>query len=79
MRDPRYLLPDPTDGYQGSRGSRIFLIALTVLTTGRSLAHMFLDDGGANSIAGNLIFPPLVAIALWFAMPSMRDRAEVSA
>ena len=32
--------------------SLIFLIALTTITTLRSLAHIFLPDGGANSIAG---------------------------
>ena len=32
--------------------SLIFLIALTTVTTLRSLAHIFLPDGGANSIAG---------------------------
>ena len=32
--------------------SLIFLIALTTVTTLRSLAHIFMPDGGANSIAG---------------------------
>ncbi|MEN9956821.1 MAG: hypothetical protein RIR46_429 [Actinomycetota bacterium] len=32
--------------------SLIFLIVLTAITTLRSLAHIFLPDGGANSIAG---------------------------
>ena len=32
--------------------SLIFLIVLTSVTTLRSLAHIFLPDGGANSIAG---------------------------
>ena len=32
--------------------SLIFLIVLTTITTLRSLAHIFLLDGGANSIAG---------------------------
>jgi hypothetical protein len=39
-------------GYQGTRFSLIFLVVLTTVTTLRSLAHMFLPDGGANSIAG---------------------------
>jgi hypothetical protein len=39
-------------GYQGSRFSIIFLVLLTSITTLRSLAHVFLPDGGANSIAG---------------------------
>lgn len=38
--------------YQGSRGSLVFFIALTALSTLRSLAHIFLPDGGAESIAG---------------------------
>ena len=32
--------------------SLIFLIVLTTITSLRSLAHIFLPDGGANSIAG---------------------------
>ncbi len=52
MRDLRFLLADPDDGYQGTKGSFWFLVAMTVVSTGRSLAHMFLEDGGANSIAG---------------------------
>jgi hypothetical protein len=39
-------------GYQGSRLSLIFLVLLTSITSLRSLAHVFLPDGGANSIAG---------------------------
>ena len=39
-------------GYQGTKFSLVFLIALTSVTTLRSLAHIFLPDGGANSIAG---------------------------
>ena len=41
-----------TPGYQGSTFSLIFLVLLTSITTLRSLAHVFLPDGGANSIAG---------------------------
>ncbi len=41
-----------TPGYQGSRFSLIFLVLLTSITSLRSLAHVFLPDGGANSIAG---------------------------
>lgn len=39
-------------GYLGTRFSLVFLIVLTIVTTLRSLAHIFLPDGGANSIAG---------------------------
>jgi hypothetical protein len=38
--------------YRGSRLSFLFLVLLTAVATGRSLAHIFLPDGGANSIAG---------------------------
>jgi len=38
--------------YRGSRLSFLFLVVLTTVTTGRSLAHIFLPDGGAGSIAG---------------------------
>jgi hypothetical protein len=71
MRNFRFLLPDQADGYQGSRLSRWFLVGLTVLTTVRSLFHMFAEDGGANSIAGmpkgdGAIWENLVAVfGLW--------------
>jgi hypothetical protein len=37
--------------YRGSRLSFFFLVVLTTVATGRSLAHIFLPDGGAGSIA----------------------------
>lgn len=52
MRDFRYLLATPDQGYRGSKGSFWFLVAMSVLVTARSLIHMFAPDGGANSIAG---------------------------
>ena len=52
MRDFRYLLATPEQGYQGTKGSFWFTVAFTVLVTVRSLIHMFAPDGGANSIAG---------------------------
>lgn len=52
MRDVTGLLPDPADGYRGTSASMWFLVAMAVLTTARSLAHILLPDGGANSIAG---------------------------
>ena len=52
MRDWRYLLATPDQGYRGTQGPYWFLIAFTVLVTVRSLIHMFAPDGGANSIAG---------------------------
>lgn len=151
MRDIRYLLATPEQGYRGSKGSFWFLVAMSVLVTVRSLIHMFAPDGGANSIAGltvegdaganlvhlfaqwgleqlilaivawvvivryrflvpfvlllqlfdwfmrgvmgeikplvvesmppggigNIIFVPLVAIALWFSLPKSGERAAV--
>ena len=38
--------------YRGSRLSFLFLVVLTAVASGRSLAHIFLPDGGAQSIAG---------------------------
>lgn len=38
--------------YRGSKASLVFFIALTALSTLRSLAHILLPDGGAGSIAG---------------------------
>ena len=52
MRDFRYLLATPEQGYRGTKGSFWFTVAFTVLVTVRSLIHMFAPDGGANSIAG---------------------------
>jgi hypothetical protein len=37
--------------YRGARIAKWVFVALTVLTIARSLAHMFLPDGGAQSIA----------------------------
>ena len=37
--------------YRGARIARWVFVALTVMTVGRSLAHVFLPDGGAQSIA----------------------------
>jgi hypothetical protein len=52
MRDLRFILARPEWGYRGSRASLWFLVALTVLTTARSLVHVLAPDGGAGSIAG---------------------------
>lgn len=52
VRDLRFILPRPEWGYRGCRASFWFLVALTVLTTARSLVHVFAPDGGAGSIAG---------------------------
>lgn len=43
---------DDVRAYRGTRASFIFFITLNSLATLRSLAHIFLPDGGAGSIAG---------------------------
>jgi hypothetical protein len=40
-----------TNEYRGASIAKWVFVALTVLTIGRSLAHVFLPDGGAQSIA----------------------------
>jgi hypothetical protein len=46
------LFPQPiTNRYCGAPIAKWVLILLTVITIGRSLAHIFLPDGGAHSIA----------------------------
>ena len=51
MRSLTFRFTDLND-YQGSKTSLVFFIALTALSTLRSLAHIFLPDGGAGTIAG---------------------------
>ena len=55
MRDLSHLLPTPDQGYRGSRASLWILVAMTVLSTVRSLIHILAPDGGANSIAGLVV------------------------
>ena len=46
------ILPKTVDNhYQGLSIAKWVFVAMTVLTVGRSLAHIFLPDGGAQSIA----------------------------
>ena len=45
-------LPPPCDDYRGSRLAFYFLIFVAVVSTVRSLIHIFAPDGGAGSIAG---------------------------
>ena len=45
------LPPTITNNYRGSPVSKVVFSAMTVLTNGRSLAHICLHDGGARSIA----------------------------
>lgn len=51
-RDPAALFPDPSAGYRGTRLSLWALVAMTAVTTVRSLVHVFAPDGGAGGIAG---------------------------
>jgi hypothetical protein len=46
------LLPRAENYYSGSRWSLGFLILVTVMSTARSLVHLFAPDGGAHTIAG---------------------------
>lgn len=55
MRNLGYLLASPEQGYRGTRASFWILIAMTVLSTVRSLIHILAPDGGANSIAGIVV------------------------
>ena len=46
------LFPKSIDNqYRGNAITKWLFVAMTILTVGRSLAHMFLPDGGAQSIA----------------------------
>lgn len=46
------LLPKTIDNqYGGTPIAKWIFVAMTILTVGRSLAHIFLPDGGAQSIA----------------------------
>lgn len=46
------LFPKTIDNrYRGLSIAKWLFVAMTILTVGRSLAHMFLPDGGAQSIA----------------------------
>ena len=46
------LFPQTLDNsYRGNKLPLYLLYLLTIVTIGRSLAHMFLEDGGAQSIA----------------------------
>ncbi len=46
------LLPQPiANHYRGHPVAKWVFVALTIITVGRSLVHMFAEDGGAQSIA----------------------------
>jgi len=46
------LLPSASDDYKGSPLAFCFLVLTAIVSTIRSLIHIFAPDGGANSIAG---------------------------
>jgi len=46
------LLPRIEKDYKGPKAPYYFLVLIAVISTGRSLIHIFSPDGGANSIAG---------------------------
>ena len=46
------LLPPTENRYSGSQWSLGFLTLATVMSTARSLVHLFAPDGGAHTIAG---------------------------
>jgi hypothetical protein len=48
-------LPAVREDYQGPKVAFYFLVFIAVVSTIRSLIHMFAADGGANSIAGIVI------------------------
>ena len=52
MRDFKALFPPSGSEYGGSAAALWFLGVLTLVTTARSLVHIFLPDGGATVIAG---------------------------
>ena len=45
-------LPRPSEDYERSRIAYYFLALIAIVSTVRSLIHIFALDGGANSIAG---------------------------
>jgi len=45
-------LPHPSEEYTGSPIAFYFLVLVAIVSTARSLIHIFAPDGGANSIAG---------------------------
>lgn len=52
MRNLKYILPGRDKNYEGTTFSLYLFIGTCLVTTARSLIHIFASDGGANSIAG---------------------------
>ena len=65
MRDFRAIFPAIGSEYQGTAVSFWFLVGMAVLTTARSLAQIFLPDGGIEVIGGLHMSPtPLKEIMI---------------
>ena len=60
------LFPEVQQDYSGPKIPYYFLIVVAILSTVRSLIHIFAPDGGASSIAGIAIDINIIAIfAQW--------------
>jgi len=49
------LLPEAQNNYQGHKAVLVIVVLLAIVSTVRSLIHIFLPDGGSNAIAGLVI------------------------
>ena len=49
------LLPEAQNDYKGYRAVVVIVVLLAIMSTVRSLIHIFLPDGGSNAIAGMVI------------------------
>ncbi len=49
------LLPRAQNDYKGYRAVVVIVVLLAIVSTVRSLIHIFLPDGGSNAIAGMVI------------------------
>ncbi|MCX5997911.1 MAG: hypothetical protein NTV42_09975 [Chloroflexi bacterium] len=49
------LLPEAQNDYKGYKGVVVAVVLLAIVSTIRSLIHIFLPDGGSNAIAGLVI------------------------
>ena len=49
------LFPEVQNGYKGFKAVIVIVVLLAIVSTVRSLIHIFLPDGGSNAIAGLVI------------------------
>ena len=49
------LLPEARNNYKGHKAVVAIVVLLAIVSTVRSLIHIFLPDGGSNAIAGLLV------------------------